>query len=215
MEQLLLVNPRKRRHKRRRTPPRGPGGRFLKRSSRRRTSSRRRRRNPVPYSLGAVANPRRRRRRASRSVSRRRYRRNPAARFNIVGQLTRGIMPAVAGAGGAIATDVAFGYLPLPAALKTGNLAILSKAVVAVGLGMLVGQFMNRRIGEQMTAGALTVQAHQFLAPMVSGMLPGVGYYGAGYALPGSMGEYISEVPSSLRDVPNTYADSVGEYISD
>lgn len=216
MEQLLLVNPRGR--KKRRTPSRNAKGRFVKRAHSASRKHRRRRRNPVPSLVSA--NPRRRRRHVVRS--RRRYRRNPIG-GGFLGNLTRPIVPAIVGAGGAIATDAAFGYLPLPVQLKTGNLAILSKAVVAVALGMLVGKFMNRRIGEQMTAGALTVQAHSALAPMVASVLPGLGYYGAGYALPGTnVGEYISALPNSLSEIPNSLMDSqfysrdpMGEYISD
>lgn len=225
MEQLLLVNPRGRR--KRRTPSRDSKGRFLKRGKSS-ASKRRRRENPVPFSL----NPKRRKRRSASAkhrnwgtVKRHQRRVNPSHRRRrnptgggFLGNLTRPLMPAVVGAGGAFATDAAFAYLPLPMQLKTGNLAIVSKAVLAVALGMVVSRFMNRRIGEQMTAGALTVQAHQALSPFVAGVLPGaLGYYGAGYALPanGGVGEYISDIPNSMRD-SNFYArDPLGEYISD
>lgn len=215
MEQLLLVNPRKRRRSKRRTPPRGPGGRFMKRGTVRRRARRhspRRRRNPVPSAL-SMANPRRRRRSVAR-VHRRR-RRNPVG-GGFLGNLTRPLMPALIGAGGAIATDAVFGKLPLPANLKTGNLAVVTKAVLAVALGMVVSRFGNRRIGEQMTAGALTVQAHSVLMPFVA-QIPGLGYYGAGYALPASagVGEYISEIPNNMADSQFYARDAMSEYISD
>jgi len=147
-----------------------------------------------------------------------RRRRNPTSGARgFLGNLTRPLMPALVGAGGAIATDALFGRLPLPANLKSGNLSIATKAVLAVALGMIVSRFMSRRIGEQMTAGALTVQAHSALLPFVA-QLPGMGYYGAGYGLPATgagMNEYISAVPDSMSD-SNFYArDPLSEYISD
>lgn len=217
MEQLLLVNPRKRRRKARGLPPRGKGGRFLKRASgSRKRSASRRRRNPVPSSL-ALMNPRRRRSRRRnpvRALRRRSYRRNPSGR-NFLSNLTAPLLPAVIGAGGAFVTDAVFARLPIPLNLKVGNLALLSKAVLAVGIGMVVSRFASARIGSQLTAGALTVQAHQALAPFAA-QIPGLGYYGAGYAVPSApLGEYISDVPDSMRDA-NFYArDPLAEYIND
>jgi len=210
MEQLLLVNPgKKRRRGKRRTPPRGPGGRFLKRT--RRTSSRKRRRsNPVPALPALAMNPRRRRRNPSRTVARRRYRRNPTGGFGrgFMRQLTAPLMPAVQGAAGAIANDVVFGFIPLPVQFKAGYIGIAAKATQAVLLGMALSRVIGVNAAKQMTAGALTVLAYQTIKPMVAGIVPGLGYEGAGYAP--DMGEFISDVPSSLSDVPS----SLNEYLS-
>jgi len=227
MEQLLLVNPKRRR---RRLPPRGPGGKFLKRGStskrRRSGSRRRRRRNPIPGAAVMAANPvrRYRRRRASRSVSRRRRRRNPAAfGRGFIGALTAPIMPAIMGASGAIANEVLFRFLPLPLNLKTGMIGTLSRAAVAVGAGMALDRVLGRKFASQMTAGALTVLAYGQLKGMLATAMPQlvseyisddetVGYYGAGTVL--------EEMPSSLRDIPNSLAEEydfsgIGEYISE
>lgn len=217
MEQLLLVNPRKRRRKSRKLPPRGAGGKFLSRKRRASParSHRRRRRNPVPSALAAIGNPRRRRSRRRnpvRALRRRSYRRNPIGR-GFLSNLTAPLMPAVIGAGGAFVTDAVFARLPLPFSLKAGNLAIVAKAALAVALGMLVSRFASARIGQQMTAGALTVQAHAALAPFAA-QIPGLGYYGAGYALPAAtVGEYISDIPDSMRDAQFYARDPLAEYI--
>jgi len=209
MEQLMLVNPHKRRRGKRRTPPRGPGGRFLKRSARSSTSRRRRRRRNPAHALPALAMNPRRRRSGSRAVARRRYRRNPDGfGRGFMRQLTAPLMPAVQGAAGAIANDVVFGFIPLPAQFKTGYIGIAAKAAQAVVLGMMLSRVVGLNATKQMTAGALTVLAYQTIKPMVAGVVPGLGYEGAGYAP--DMGEFISDVPSSLSDVPS----SLNEYLS-
>jgi hypothetical protein len=213
MEQLLLVNPRKRRRK---TPKRGAGGRFLKSSSKRRSAParKRRRRNPVPAL--ARANPVRRARRRNPARVVRRRRRNPISARGFLSQLTQPLMPAIVGAGGAILNDTAFRFIPIPVQFKVGYIGIAARAVSAVGLGMLLSRVIGSRTAGQITSGALTVLAYQTLQPIVAGVLPGgapaaVGYYGAGAALNG-VGEYLSDVPSSLNGpVP----DSLREYLSE
>jgi hypothetical protein len=219
MEQLLLVNPSPKRRKRR-LPPRGPGGQFLKRGSRRTASRKRRRRNPIPGASVIPANPvrRHRRRSVSRGMSRRR-RRNPSGGRGFLGALTAPLMPAVVGAGGAIANEVAFKFLPLPANLKTGMIGTLARAAVAVGVGMALDRVAGRRIASQMTAGALTVLAYGQLRSVLATAAPNLvgeyisgddemGYYGAGTVL--------NAIPGSLDQVPNSLSEdfSVGEYIS-
>lgn len=98
------------------------------------------------------------------------------------------LMPSVIGGAGALALDVAVGLLPLPPAMKTGPMAPLVKAAGAIGLGMLAGQFMGRRMGEQVAAGGLTVTAYnigrQLLIKASGGKIPGLSEY---------VGEYVSE----------------------
>lgn len=166
MSEILLINPRKRR---------------------RRKSSRGRRRNP------ALLNPRRRRRRSrgrKRNPSyRRRYRRNPSMR-SITG-IARGFVPQVLNAGknaaGAILTDAAFTYLPLPIAMKTGTLGMLSRAVSAFAVSYLAGYAVGGKMAGQFLEGALTVQAYGILRPLVSGFIPlaGTDIEGLGFYSPG------------------------------
>lgn len=102
------------------------------------------------------------------------------------------LMPSVVGGAGALALDVAVGMLPLPPALKSGPMAPLVKAAGAVGIGMLAGQFLGRRTGEQVAAGALTVTvynvARMMLVKASNGRIPG---------LSGYVDEYVSEYVDS------------------
>lgn len=179
---LLLINPRKRRGKRRRG----------------------RKRNPV------AANPRRRSlRRAHRSFRRRRH--NPSMR-----SMTRQIVPQVIGAaqnaGGALLTDAAFTYIPLPVMLKTGPLGMVSRALMAFGVGMLSSFVVGQRIAGRFVEGALTVQAYGIMRPLVAGVVPlagheieGMGYYSPGLILQ----DDLSPLPDLNAGTP------LQEYISD
>ena len=207
--QLLLVNPRRRRRKtsgkRRRNPRRmsalqrkyfGPKRRRnpSRKRSRSRTSSRRRRRNPV------AMNPvRRHRRRNNPARSHRRRRRNPILGGGFIGSVAMG---AVQGTLGALVSDMAWNLIPLPATIKSGAIGTLAKAAGTIALGMGASKLVGRKIAQEATQGALTVQLYSYLKPMLAGMgVPGLGYYGAGYAL----NEYLSDTPNSLSAfVPNS-----------
>ncbi len=198
--ELLLINPRKRRGKRK---------------------SRARRRNPV-----AALNSRRSRR--SRRFARS-YRRNPTFRSmtaNIVPQ----VINAAQGAGGALLTDAAFTYLPLPAMLKTGPIGIVSKALMAFGVSMLSGYVVGGRVAGKFLEGALTVQAYGVIRPLVGGFIPlagndieGMGYYSPGMILQ----DDLSPLPDLNAGTPlqayisgdggeenGVYDSSIGAYIS-
>lgn len=95
-----------------------------------------------------------------------RYRRNPIPKTNVLGQFKDGAI----GAAGALAVDVAMAKLPIPAEYKTGNLAPVVKGLVGIGIGMAVSKFgKNKRLGEQLAGGAVTVSLYnagrQMLAP--------------------------------------------------
>ncbi len=184
-----------------------------------RRKSRGRKRNPV-----ATLNPRRRRRHSFR-----RYRRNPSMR-----SMTRGIVPqiigAVQGAGGAILTDAAFTYIPLPVMLKTGALGIVSRALMAFGVGMLSSFVVGGRMAGRFVEGALTVQAYGVIRPLVGGFVPlagneieGLGYYSPGMVLQ----DDLSPLPDLNAGTPlqayisgdggednGVYDSSIGAYIS-
>lgn len=101
------------------------------------------------------------------------------------------LMPSAVGGAGALALDVALAALPLPATMKVGPMAPLVKVAGAVGLGMLAGQFLGRKTGEQVAAGALTVTiynvARTTLNRLSGGRIPGLAMY------PDSLGEYVSD----------------------
>ncbi len=178
--EVLLVNPRRRRRARRKVTARRASAR------RRRPTRRRRRRNPIgPYARNGmgyyVSNPRHRRRRRParrRTTARRRYRRNPTMR-GIINQL---VMPAATAGAGALALDVLWGFVPVPAEIKTGPMRHVAKGLGAVVLGQLVGMVANKRMGDTMAMGALTVVFHSAFREMTAQFMPNVplGYYSAG-----------------------------------
>lgn len=176
--ELLLINPRKRRSRKaskRRARRRNPV-RALRARSRKRHSVRRH--NPM--------------RAAKRSYRRRR--RNPISFGGMRSGVTDKVIGAAMGAGGALLNDVLLTYVPLPLMLKTGPLAILSKAAGAFAVGYLASFAVGKQRGAQLTEGALTVLAYQVVKPMVATVLPlagdeieGMGYYSPGMILQDSL----------------------------
>lgn len=172
--------------------------------SRRKTVRRRRRKNPsaiapkrrTAYRRAVAAyapNPRRRKRRKTSTMKRRRRtysrrRRNPV-RGGIVNKM---IMPAVTAAGGAIALDVIWGYLPENIKMKTGNMEYVAKAAGAVGMGWLAAKIpgVKRSTADALAVGALTVTFYNAARAFIAQSMPtlkmdGVGYYNP--ALPARM----------------------------
>jgi hypothetical protein len=129
---------------------------------------------------------------ASRAGRALRYRRP-----NPIDFLSNTLMPSAIGGAGALALDVVLGVLPLPENLKTGPMAPLVKIAGAVGLGMLASKMVNRRVGEQVAAGGITVQLYNLAKGVLikagGGKIPGLSMYPDGY-----LGEYVSGV-----EVPN------------
>lgn len=136
------------------------GKRRARKVTRRKTARRanprkvtRRKRRASGYVVGS--GPIRRRKlnpRKARRVSRRR-RSNP--RFSLSG-ITSQLKPAVYGAGGALALDLAMGYIPLPEMLRTGYARHATRIVGALGVGFLAAKFLGSK-GQDMGRGALTV----------------------------------------------------------
>ena len=190
MAQLMLINPAKRPSKRRRksgrTAAQKAATRKMLAANRARRGSvapKRRRRNPLAAS--AVHRVTRRTRRA----------RNPIGMTGIMGSIT----DAAIGAGGALAVDMAFNYLPLPVNLKTGMAGTAAKAATAILLGTVGRKVLGRTAGK-MAAGALTVIAYDAMKAFVPGAgaaVAGLGYMNpglpAGYLPQQGMGEYIRQ----------------------
>lgn len=217
MESIFLVNPKR---KRRKNPM--PAGlrrywankRKIKRNPKRRRARnprRARRRNPLVHAYhrrkrrrNPVVRHRHKRHRARNPIFRHRRKRrtNP---FSVRG-LKGVLMPAAYGAGGAIATAIAYGYLSpkLPAALTTGYAPILVKAAAAIGLGMLIGKFMSRQDGQYATIGGLTVVLVGAVTPLITQAaptLPGLsGLSGYGDYIPyRPMGAYAPSLANRNR----------------
>lgn len=213
MSKLLLANPRKKA----RTAAQKRATAALVALNRSKTAAAaapaRRKRRTVTVTTAAPAKRRRVSRSRARTVARRSIRR-------IGGGLMRSgvintVKNSVIGASGALAVDVAFNKLPLPAFLKTGQMAHVSKAALAVGVGMLVSRFANKDLGNRLAEGSITVTAYTALRGMVGGALGlsgiedfnspyydptninGMGFYNPALPMNG-MGEYVSGADAGM-----------------
>lgn len=113
------------------------------------------------------------------------------------------------GAAGALAIDLVYAKLPIPASMQTGTLAPVTKAAVTVGLGMLAGKVLSKPMAHSAVVGALTVQLHAILKNMAAGVgiagytdINGIEYYSPAEIAASGMSQYISG------------ADGVGEYVN-
>jgi len=173
--EAAIFNPGRSRRKRR-MPPRSKSGRFMKRGGRR-SSRRRRRSNPMHAPI--LPNRARRRRSGGRKSYRRNIlgpRRNPR-RFDFAGFMRGTLTPSLIGAGGAIGLDMILAKLPLPAPIKAGPFRPVVRIAGAIGLGMIGGMVLGRRMGEQLTAGAVTVVLYDTLKGFLKPMFPALGVY--------------------------------------
>jgi len=196
MAQLMLINPAKRPSRRRKASP----------AQLRALAAGRRKRS-------AAAAPKRRRT-ALRAVSRRsvsrRVRSNPIGLTGI----TASLMTAVQGAGGALAVNAAFNFLPIPAGMKTGMAGTATKMGLAVALG-LVGKKVLGRTAGKMAEGAMTVIAYDAIKGMLPVSMGGDSLAGLGYMSPGMVAGG-SALPN--MSVPNfagmgEYVSGMGEYV--
>lgn len=207
MATLAIVNPRRRR-----------------RRKGRKASRRRARRARV---LRIAANPKRRRRRARIAKVGRRRRRSGGRLLS--GGLVRStqslVKHAAYAAVGAIGLDVAWSYLPIPDALRSGYTRFLAKGAGAVAIGMVAEKFLGRDLGAKFALGAMTVVLHDALREVIATTVPGInlsgsdfpamGYYGSAPAV----GEYMN-VNALPQYYGNGYSQSgnfqgLNEYVSD
>lgn len=185
MASLMLVNPKGQKPKRKTKAKANPRPRKRRARANPAHKRRRSRRNPV-----AIANPARKRRRA---------RRNP--KFSVRSIQRDAIMPAIAGGVGALALDIAFGALPIPATFKTGAVGSLAKIAGAVILGKLAGKAFGAKVGQAVTVGGVTIQAYNTVKAFAQKQMP---------TLP--MGEYLSgDFPAYSQMGYTTAAPSFGE----
>jgi len=88
----------------------------------------------------------------------------------------RDIAPVAIGAAGALATDVAIGFIPLPAAVETSPFSPWIKtgikAGLAIGAGWGVGKALGRSVGAKFTVGALTVIAYSLARDLLTRVVP-------------------------------------------
>lgn len=177
----------------------------------RRRSAGGKRRPAVGYVVGSKR-IRRRKLNPRRSHSRRRRHSNP--RFSL-GGITNQLVPAAYGAAGALALDVALGYIPLPAMLTTGYARHATRIVGALGIGFLASKFLRGR-SQAIGQGALTVAVYGLLKDVATqtlgGKVKGLGDYEEitvdGYMDPApTMGAYLGNSTGA--------EDGVGAYMGD
>lgn len=252
--EIGIMNPRplKRRSKKRVRKSRASGGpvklkrnskgRFMKRGAS--GGPRRRRRRHAAAAAPTTRRRRRRharrhhnprRRRASRHVAhrviRRRRRRNPRGLAGLTGG-RQGVVPQVIaggiGAAGALGLDVVLGYASglsfYPDALKTGMGRNLVRLGGAIGLGMVAGRFLGRKIGGAVALGGLTVVLYSVLKEMVAKAaptLPGlgdyedmqIGYLDAASVIQDGTGAYLEQGAGAYMDGVDNQMEGAGAYM--
>lgn len=103
--------------------------------------------------------------------SRRRFRRNPIE--GGAGSFFGGtFIPAAIGAAGAVGTDIALGYFPVPQQFRTGMGGAIVRVFASLGIGWLVGAMSNERTGAEAAAGGIIVTLYQILRPWSAQNLP-------------------------------------------
>lgn len=135
-----------------------------------------------------LVNPRKRRKAAKKKTAKRRRttlararsrapvrrrRRNPI-KMDMASIMKNTIMPSATAAGGAIAVDLALGYLPLPAMMKTGPVRHLVKGVAAISMGLLAANFVKPRTAELFATGAMTVALYDAAKEGISNFAPNI-----------------------------------------
>lgn len=181
---------------------------FNRRGGRKTPTKRRRRRNPIV----ATSAPRRRRAyRATRTLTTPRRRRNQI-RGN--GVLNRVVMPALTAATGALALDVAWGYLPIPDQIKAGPMKHVAKAAGAIGLYYGAAMVVKKQTAEAMAVGALAVVVHQAAKEMIIQFAPEIGLRMGAYD-DVNMGYYNAGLPAGgyARQNGMLPAEGMGLYV--
>ena len=200
MSELVLINPRRRGSRKRKMTAKQRQF-FGPRPKRRKFKARVRR----ARARTLMALPKKRRRVA-------RYRRNPIGGFSVKNFAKDTLIPSGIGAAGALGLDLLLGFLPLPAAIKTGPMRPLVKLVGAVGLGMVAGMVGSRKMAEQVTAGAVTVVLYDTIKGFAQKQFPTLPLSDADYSL-----EYINpaQVVDGMSDTDALVddSDSMGEYV--
>lgn len=176
MSQVLLLNPKP-----------------SKRKSKSRTRSHKRRAHVSRMRM----NPRRKRRHymhMARNPRRRHHRRMHRNPRTMKGIMSNTIIPASVGAGGALALNLALGYLPIPAALNTAVVKPLIGLAGALAIGWIGSKVAGKQAGEQMAVGAAAVVLYQAANTALKTIAPTLPLSGPriGWVNPGlPVGEYV------------------------
>ena len=215
--ELLIVNPKKRKAKptkkgvkkmarKRRTAAQKAATKKLIAYNKRRGKKSTPKRRSRGTTVTVKTNPSRRRRFPKRLPAQRARRRARTGG----GMLNTLFIPAATQAGGALALDVAMGYLPIPENIKTGPMRYFVKAGVAVGLGMIAEKVGSKKLGRNIATGALTVAMHGVARETIQKQMPQIqlGEMDADIDLMG-MGAYMDDGMGAYMD------DGMGAYLED
>lgn len=110
----------------------------------------------------------------SRPKKRIRRRRNPIGLRGMPATIMRAGQNGAIGSLGAIAGTIVGNMLPLPDQFKEGNMALIIDALIGITTGVLVGNFTNRKVGEHMAQGAVTVALHGTMKNIIGQFVPGL-----------------------------------------
>jgi len=189
----MLINPAHRPKKRRSAAQKAATRRML--SARRSGSKTRRRRNPIANPIHSAHSLHRR--------ARHHRRRNPASRSS--GGIGGMVMPVVQGATGALAVNAIANMLPLPHAMNVGQMRHVTRAGLAIALGIVGRRFLGRAAAK-MAEGSLIVEATHAVSEMIGNTMPSLAFHGLG-ALPdySGMGAITEEV-SQQYYTPESFA---------
>ena len=156
-ETMMLINP-----KRRSAGRKKPRSAAQKAATKRLVSFNKARKAPSARRSNPIRKTRRKT--VSSAPAARRRRRNPITLNKPLAML----MPALYGAGGALAVNAVMNYIPLPAMLTTGRMRYVTK----IGLAVLMGTFGKKLLGAKaqvMAEGALIVTMTEAMKDIVGG----------------------------------------------
>lgn len=144
----------------------------------------------------------------TKSVTRR-YRRNPIKKQTIKDMATNSLI----GGFGAVATDIVTRRLPLPATMKTGWGASVTKAGVAIGLGYITERFLKqKKLGRNLVEGSLAVNGYMIAKNLMNRFAPGLGEGGDLLAYDDGMGAYVNGMYDPMTE---SFDEGMGAYVGD
>jgi hypothetical protein len=197
-EKILLINPIKRVSKHSHTKTKRGNTMAKRRTIKKRAHKRTTKRATT---VTVRANPIHRIRRRKRHAKRHNPIGRRVTRQQASGVMNHMIMPAVTAASGALVLDFAWSNLPIPAAIKNGNLQFFAKALGAIGMVTVAHKITkNKKQAEAMGVGALTVLLHDMGRNMIKRGAPGL-----------RMGEYVGTGGGLDFDAPLGFYESAAQ----
>jgi hypothetical protein len=154
----------------------------------------------------------------------RRARRSRGGTVGVKGFMGHTVIPAAVGATGAVALDVALGFLPIPDTFKTGMMKPVIGLLGALGMGMIAAMVVGRRQGAAVALGGATVVMYNTIKPIIQsaapnvpmaglGAYPSLEFYAAGSPA-GTVGVYQRQLTRNPTVANRTTAGNMGMYVN-